>query len=239
MHGKLRVWSAFVLINVLGMGLMALAYLKGWVQLIAERDVTFISLIIPAAFVVGLLMCYLRIVALNRAFDDLAKRRGMWLQRFRRIAEISTTNASELLKVVLFRKLMWAKALLWLFPVLGLVGTVAGTMIAFEGTMFEGLDDIQAIGQKLVVQMIGGIGIALYTTLVGMIFMIWMYFNIRLLEVESMKLLEQILEAGAVDMIESQDAEADADAPEGDTSEASEPESKDEGEDSGEEAADV
>ena len=74
-----------------------------------------------------------------------------------------------------------------------------------------------------------------------MVFMIWMYFNIRLLEVESMKLLEQILEAGALDLIESQDAEAEAAAASGEDEdeEKSEPKSKDEGEDSGEEDADV
>lgn len=239
MHGKLRVWSAFMLINLMGMGLMALAYLKGWIQLIVNRDVTFISVVIPAVFLVGLLMCYMRIHALNRAFDDLAKRRGAWLQRYRRIAMISTTNASELLKVVLFRKMMWPKSLLWLFPVLGLLGTVAGTMIAFESSMFEGIDNIQEIGQKLVVQMVSGIGIALYTTLVGMVFMIWMYFNIRLLEVESMKLLEQILEAGAIDLIESQDTDVKTEVATGETSTEPAPESKDEGEVSGKEDGNV
>ena len=200
MHaGKLRVWSLFILINLAGFSLLIVAFLQGWAQKVVENDVSYITSIVPASFMVAMFMRYLRIRALNRAFDDLAAHRGQWIQRFRKIAQSSTTNAAELIKISLFRKLMWLKAFLWLFPVLGLLGTVIGTMVAFEASMFDGVDDLMEIGMKLVVQMVSGIGIALNTTLVGMIFMIWIFFNIRLLESESARLLEQILEAGAVD----------------------------------------
>ncbi|MCB0352841.1 MAG: MotA/TolQ/ExbB proton channel family protein [Bdellovibrionales bacterium] len=213
MYGRLRTWSLFLLINFAGIALLALAYMKGWVNLVIERDATRITLVIPVLFFGGLFLCVSRIFSLNRAFNHLAKREGRWIERYRQIAAKSISNASELLQVSLFRKLMWLRYLQRLFPILGMVGTVMGFMIATDGSKLEGIAENQAMGMQLVVQMIQGIGIALTTTLVGMIFMVWMSVNLRLLETESMRLTEQVLEAGLIPAEDSAEPEPKPETP--------------------------
>src|SRR5688500_881430 len=95
--GKLRLWALFLVINLTGFGALTLAFLKGWVNLVIERDTSGISVLIFVLFLVGLVLCYFRVRAMNRNFDDLANNRGDRLTKYRKIARISASNATEAL----------------------------------------------------------------------------------------------------------------------------------------------
>lgn len=193
--GKLKLWALFVIFNTFGFGLLGIAVLKGWVAMVLERDTSRISIVIVGLFLIGLVLCYNRIRQLNRAFDDLAARRGERLGTYLQIAKVSSSNATEALKVALGRKLMWINSLLFVLPALGLVGTVVGITMGLEGSLISNSGGIAEVVEQLFFQVIGGLGVAFYTTIVGMLFMLWMFWNLKLLEIESMRLLEEILEA--------------------------------------------
>ena len=78
---------------------------------------------------------------------------------------------------------------------LGLIGTVVGFIIALSGVRPEVASDINAIG-PMVSTLIGGMSVALYTTLVGSILNVWLMVNVRLLEDGAVKLLAASIEEG-------------------------------------------
>jgi len=200
-YGKLRLWALYVIFNMVGFGFLGLAFMNGWVGLVIKRDVSRISIVIAGLFVFGLVLCFVRIIQLNRAFDDLAAERGEWLSRYRKIAQTSTSNATEALKVVLGRKLMAINALLFVLPALGLLGTVVGITMGLEGNLIENAGAISEVVEELFFQIISGLSVAFYTTIVGMVFMLWTYPNLKILEMESMRLMEHILVAGLDDSL--------------------------------------
>ena len=79
---------------------------------------------------------------------------------------------------------------------LGLVGTVLGFIIALSGIDPDAATDVSAIG-PMVSSLITGLGVALYTTLVGAVLNLWVMANYRLLESGATRLLSRLLERGA------------------------------------------
>jgi biopolymer transport protein ExbB/TolQ len=78
---------------------------------------------------------------------------------------------------------------------LGLIGTVVGYIIALSGVRPEVVSDVGAIG-PMVSTLIGGMSVALYTTLVGSLLNVWLMVNVRLLEGGTVKLLTATVELG-------------------------------------------
>lgn len=64
---------------------------------------------------------------------------------------------------------------------LGLIGTVLGFIIALGGVKPDIVGDVAAIGPMVSI-LIGGMSIALYTTLVGTVLSLWLSINVRMIE---------------------------------------------------------
>src|SRR5918996_1188603 len=78
---------------------------------------------------------------------------------------------------------------------LGLIGTVIGFIIALSGVDAGAATDVNAVG-RMVSTLIGGMSVALYTTLVGAVLNIWLMVNYRLLESGTVALLTAIVDLG-------------------------------------------
>ena len=65
--------------------------------------------------------------------------------------------------------------------VLGLIGTVLGFIQALSGVKLEAVGDPAAI-TPMAAAMVKGLGVALYTTLVGSVLNLWLRLNIRVIE---------------------------------------------------------
>jgi MotA/TolQ/ExbB proton channel family len=76
---------------------------------------------------------------------------------------------------------------------LGLIGTVVGFIMALSGVDPDTVGDAAAIA-PMVSNLIEGMGVALYTTLVGSVLNIWLMLNCRLLETASVSLVTQLVE---------------------------------------------
>ena len=107
----------------------------------------------------------------------------------------SRTLAASALKLKLASRIAVVRHIAGSLVFLGLIGTVIGFMIALSGVNPEDAADISAIG-PMVSTLIGGMSIALSTTLVGAVLNIWLMVNYRILESGTLRLLTSIVELG-------------------------------------------
>ena len=107
----------------------------------------------------------------------------------------SRTLAASSLKLKLASRIAVVRHIAGSLVFLGLIGTVIGFMIALSGVNPEDAADISAIG-PMVSTLIGGMSVALSTTLVGAVLNIWLMVNYRLLESGTLRLLTTIVELG-------------------------------------------
>ncbi|MBT6442551.1 MAG: hypothetical protein HOK61_09020 [Alphaproteobacteria bacterium] len=78
---------------------------------------------------------------------------------------------------------------------LGLIGTVLGFIIALSGVDPDLASDVKSVG-PMVSTLINGMSVALYTTLVGAVFNIWLMINYRLLASGTINLITAVVELG-------------------------------------------
>ena len=78
---------------------------------------------------------------------------------------------------------------------LGLIGTVVGFIIALSAVDVNLAADIDSVG-PMISTLIGGMSVALYTTMVGAILNIWLMINYRLLLGGTVNLITSVVELG-------------------------------------------
>lgn len=201
--GNGRLLAIFALLTISGLAIGYFCHLAGFISMVVTLDTSTISLWIPAVFLVGWLMCAARVWRLNGAFSDLDRGSGTEITRYRVMAKVNVSNATEELKVKLGRKLMWIKQIFAFLPVLGLFGTAVGLVMAlFSNELATAQTVTPEMLQAQFPVIVTGLGVAFFTTVVGIVFMVWGMLFSRLLEVESMRLLEGILEKSHKEMYE-------------------------------------
>lgn len=78
---------------------------------------------------------------------------------------------------------------------LGLIGTVLGFVIALSGVDPQAAGDVRAI-TPMVSDLISGMSVALYTTLVGAVLNLWLMVNYRILAGGATKLATSLIALG-------------------------------------------
>ena len=79
--------------------------------------------------------------------------------------------------------------------ILGLIGTVIGFIIALSGVNSNVASNPDEIG-KMVTSLIKGMSVALYTTLAGSIFSVWLNICYQMLSNGANKILSKVIEKG-------------------------------------------
>jgi MotA/TolQ/ExbB proton channel family len=192
----------FILANVIALALVGAAAGQGWVGVILAADQGGLCRAITAVFVVGLVWSAQRTLQLSRGLNEL--------ERFTKIpgapapaylgalagrgADSRAILASSL-KLKLASRIAPIRHIANSLVLLGLIGTVVGFIIALSGVRPEVVSDVGAIG-PMVSTLIGGMSVALYTTLVGSLLNVWLMVNVRLLEGGTVKLLTATVELG-------------------------------------------
>lgn len=144
--------ARFTLVNLAALALLALATTQGWTATVVAADKSRLTLVIAGTLAAGLALSAWRLSTLRPA-------PAAWLDE--RVATI--------------------RLLIDLCPLLGLLGTVVGFVIAFGSIDLVALASADqaaaAIGGVL-----AGMGIALYTTLVGILAAVWLSLAFRAVE---------------------------------------------------------
>jgi MotA/TolQ/ExbB proton channel family len=192
----------FVLANAVAFALLGAAAGQGWIQAILADDQGGLCRAIVAVFLVGLVWSAHRAVQLSRELNDLERfiafpgsaAPAYLASAIDHPADSRALLASSL-RLRLASRIASIRHIANSLVMLGLIGTVVGFIIALAGVRPEVASDINAIGPMVSI-LIGGMSVALYTTLVGSVLHVWLMVNVRLLEGGTVKLLTATIEAG-------------------------------------------
>ena len=163
----------FLIVNIVGAALLGLAGAQGWLARLAEADPTGLVFVIFGVFAVGLVLCGYRLfktsAALNRLHDgEAVELPAVWARPPAR-----PELRAEALKARLFSRIAVVRQCAAALVVLGLIGTVAGFIIALSGVSAEDAGTLAAV-QPMISTLISGMSVALYTTLEGAVLGLWL-----------------------------------------------------------------
>ncbi len=190
----------FTVFNVVAFALLAAVWIEGWVNLVFASDVTRITTGITVVFVVGWLMCLAKVVHCSRELNAVTDSSGGSPSRVRWYLDLSTEVRPEAhgaladcLRSRLYARIAVIRTIANSLVILGLIGTVIGFIIALTGIDPNAVADIGAIA-PMVSTLIEGMSVALYTTLVGSVFHVWLIVNYQVLTTGTVNLANTIIE---------------------------------------------
>mgnify|MGYP002640903637 CR=1 FL=1 len=191
----------YILLNAVAFSLLFAAYLQGWVDGVFA-DTTFeLSLIIFAVFAYGLILCALRIWRTSADLNDLSPGPpppdspiARYLARLQSAPSDTGFDSFAAVRLDLSHRVAIVRHVANSLVFLGLIGTVIGFIIALSGVNPETSGDADNVA-KMVATLIGGMSVALYTTLVGAILHVWLIVNHRMLVSGTVTLLREIVTA--------------------------------------------
>lgn len=190
------LWTRFAAINLFGLAALILAWVNGWVAAVIEADTSRISLMIVALFMVGLVAAAWRIDKVASELDNVDRDRGGRLDSVRRAMVVAGPNAVRALELRLFGRITFIRHIANTLVLLGLIGTVVGFVLALKGVDAQSAGDVEAIG-GMVGNLIEGMGVALYTTLVGSVLNLWLSANYQILLTGTVNLAAALIDAAA------------------------------------------
>ena len=179
----------FLGINLVGCIGLWIAYLNNWITMVINADVSQIVFIIFVVFVVGTLICGYKVFVISRETNKV--RNGQLGKYKDYILNLEhNQHLAEALKLKVVGKVLFVRLLASILVSLGLIGTVVGFIMVLGA-----LPDVTSADQAAqMVSVLGkGMGVALYTTLVGSIFNIWARFNYQILATGSTNLVSEVL----------------------------------------------
>ncbi len=192
----------FLLINMVGLALVAAAWVAGLLNPVFATDTTHLVKLIVAVFVLGLVWAAQRALMVARELNALDQphpmphsRVGQWLRQIEGGDAASRSNLAAALKLKIAHRIAAVRHVAATLVLLGLIGTVLGFIQALSGVQPDSVGDVAAI-PGMVSRLLGGMATALYTTLVGSVLNIWLMLNYRLLESGSIHLLARLVERG-------------------------------------------
>ncbi len=167
----------FALVNVFAFALLAAAWAAGYIDMVWAGDSSRLSAAIAAVFVLGWAFGCRAALAISRD-----------LNRVRRGDDGFPRESADNLKERLTGRIGIVRHTASTLVLLGLIGTVLGFIVALSGVKPGEAGDASAIS-PMVATMINGMSVALYTTLVGSVFALWLSVLHRILASGASKLL--------------------------------------------------
>ncbi len=195
----------FITVNMVGVALLAAAYVQGWVQAVLVADQTYISTVIFGVFLVGMTMAGRRVwrvsAELNHARGPQppdGSRTAVYLDAVAGAGADSRAITASALRLKLLSRITAIRNIANSLVLLGLIGTVIGFIIALSGVNPQAAGDAATIA-PMVSTLIKGMSVALYTTLVGSLLNVWLMINFNVLSSGMVTLITTIVERGERD----------------------------------------
>ena len=203
-----------LIINSFASLLVYVAWLQGWLLLVFESDASYLSLVMAALFVIFWIVSAYHIVVINREIVRFETRQpeGIAYEYFNKIRAKSIKLDGGLvdqfmlagaLRVRLMMPIHILHYVANMLILLGLIGTVVGFVIAVAGLgdSLAGGENLQRV-QGVLGQIVTGMGVALFTTLVGAILGgLWLQLHYQILERAIAGLVVDVVEHADIEII--------------------------------------
>lgn len=187
------LWAKFALLNTIGFAGLALLQINGYVNQVITGDQSHISIVIFILFLIGLGLTAIRIYKLSQELNFLKADRSDKLKEYTELVENQDiVTAKQVLEIKLLSKIQWIRRIASSLVQLGLIGTVYGTMVFMLNIDLGAIADIDRVAEVFGVVM-NGMGIALYTTLVGAVLNLWLGYNYGIVEQGTSYLLADLI----------------------------------------------
>ena len=190
----------FGLVNLIAFALLGAAWAQGLVAKVINADVTNMVVLICVVFLIGLILAGYRLwkvsKQLNAAYNydaNESSRAATFLSKTKGKNASSRANLTQALKLKLFSRIIHIRYIANSLTILGLIGTVLGFIIALSGVDPDVASNPSAIS-PMVAQLIEGMSVALYTTLVGSILSVWLGLIYQMLATGTSNLVSRIIE---------------------------------------------
>lgn len=197
---KYLLLMRFGLINIVAFALLGAAWAQGLVAKVINSDITNMVILITVVFIVGLILSGYRVwkvsKQLNAAYDfdpKIRSRAGDFLNKAKGKDAATRANLAQALRLKLFSRIIHIRYIASSLTILGLIGTVLGFIIALSGVDPDVASNPSAIS-PMVTQLIEGMSVALYTTLVGSILSVWLGLIYQMLATGTSNLVSKIIE---------------------------------------------
>ncbi|MGH6618830.1 MAG: MotA/TolQ/ExbB proton channel family protein [Alphaproteobacteria bacterium] len=191
----------FILINAVAAGIACAIYLQGWLDgMFVANTIEFVTLI-AAVFVYGLVICTAKVWRTCTEINDIRSgdpapdsRAGKYFATIYRKNEESRTIGATVLRAKLTNRITGVRHIANTLVLLGLIGTVVGFIISLSAVT-PNASDSDTIA-PVIAQLINGMSVALYTTLIGSLLHIWLVVDHRILTTGTINLYSAIIELG-------------------------------------------
>lgn len=189
-------WMAF---NLVGLAILLVFFVQGLVAPVFLSDSSHITYVIAALFAYGMVLCGYRVWKTAREINAVKSGGKGKLRDFVELsARTDRESVKEAFEIKLFARIAFVKYIASSLVTLGLLGTVIGFIIVLTQVPANAVGDTSQVG-KLVAILTNGMGVALYTTLVGAVTNLWLNANYTMLRTGVVNLIAAILEAADPD----------------------------------------
>ena len=203
MGRSLLLFIRFFAVNIVAVAIIAYSWTQGWVIMIINQDMTYITWVISGLFAFGWLLCGYKTIRcthqLNAVLEPVkyGPPRAQWyIDLTRHIEGGSRTALAHCLRSRLYSKIKIIKLIANNLITLGLIGSLIGFIITFGGLETGQVVETQGIGQTP--SLLQGIATSLYTLLIGAIGYIWLRICYQILATETVNLANAIIEYSEV-----------------------------------------
>ncbi len=171
----------FLVFNLGAFLALGFAYINGWVDLVIESDSSRVTWAIAALFLYGWFICLLRILEITKALNQSAKKKGLWWDKYSVLASRDRASARDIIVIWLTNRIAVVRQTAEILVILGLIGTVLGFILAFQGISPDAVVDT-SMASQIIAHAMSGMSVALYTTLCGAIGSVWLMVCYRILQ---------------------------------------------------------
>lgn len=191
----------FILINAVAAGIAGAVYLQGWLDGMFVKNTIEFVMLIGAVFVYGLILCTAKVWRTCTELNDIRtgdpapdSRAGKYFATIYRKNQEGRSIGATVLRAKLTNRITGVRHIANTLVLLGLIGTVVGFIISLSAVTPNAADS-DAIA-PIIAQLINGMSVALYTTLIGSLLHIWLVVNHRILTTGTINLYSAIIELG-------------------------------------------
>jgi len=182
-------------LNVVGFGILGVFHMNGMVVPVFLADSSYIVYVIAGLFLYGMVLCGFRVWKTSRELNWVKRGDKGKLKEFAdKSRQADRESVKEAFEIKLFARISFVKYISSSLVMLGLLGTVIGFIMVLTNIPPNAVGDAAQVG-KLVGALTNGMGVALYTTLVGAITNLWLNANYNMLRTGVVNLIAAILES--------------------------------------------